>query len=323
MGSDTFVARPLRRCIFLSAAILLFASALVRPASAAGRFPVAVPDDRGVTVRLAAPPRRIVSLAPSLTEIVFLLGRGGSLVGVTRFCNVPAEASVLPRIGGVTDPDVERIVALSPDLVLCTTDGNPREKVRTLEEMGIPCFAVAPQNLGAVLTAIERLGVLLGDTVRGRAEAASLRKRAERARAAASGAGIAPPRVLFVVSTAPIIAAGEETFMDELVRLAGGRNAATRFSGRYPRLSVEDLVAARPDVIFVAGMAGVERFPPEVTRWKEVPAFRDGAVITLDGDLVTRPGPRLVTALERVSAALADWRARHPKSPAAGAGEKR
>jgi iron complex transport system substrate-binding protein len=107
------------------------------------------------------------------------------------------------------------------------------------------------------------------------------------------------------------------------VRLAGGRNAAARFSGRYPRLSVEELVAARPDVIFVAGMAGVERFPPEVTRWKEVPAFRDGAVITLDGDLVTRPGPRLVTALERVSAALAEWRAVRPKAPAAGAGGKR
>ena len=108
--------------------------------------------------------------------------------------------------------------------------------------------------------------------------------------------------------------------MDELVRLAGGRNAAARFSGRYPRLSVEGLVAARPDVIFVAGMSGVERFPPEVTRWKEVPAFRNGDVVTLDGDLVTRPGPRLVDALERVSAALAGWRS---KTPAAGAGGER
>jgi ABC-type hemin transport system substrate-binding protein len=86
---------------------------------------------------------------------------------------------------------------------------------------------------------------------------------------------------------------------------------------------VEELVAARPDLIFVAGMAGVERFPPEVTRWKEVPAFRDGAVITLDGDLVTRPGPRLVDALERVSAAFADWRASRAKTPAAGAAEGR
>jgi iron complex transport system substrate-binding protein len=298
--------------------VAILASAADRPALAANRFPLELKDDRGVTVRLAVPPRRIVSLAPSLTEIVFLLGRGGSLVGVTRFCNVPPAATGLPKIGGVSDPDVERIVSLSPDLVLCTTDGNPREKVRALEEMGVPCFAVAPQALGSVFTAIERLGVLLGAAERGRAEARSLRRRARAA--LAPDRDVRNPTVLFVVSTVPIIAAGEGTFMDELVRLSGGRNAAARYSGRYPRLSVEELVAARPDVVFVAGMAGVESFPPEVTRWKEVPAFRDGAVITLDGDLVTRPGPRLVTALERVSAALSDWRARHPK---ATTGEKR
>jgi len=298
--------------------VALLAIAFDRPGFAADRFPLALKDDRGVTVRLAAPPRRIVSLAPSLTEIVFLLGRERFLVGVTRFCNVPAAASALPKIGGVIDPDVERIVALSPDLVLCTTDGNPRDKVRALEEMGIPCFAVAPQDLEAVFTAIERLGILLGAADRGRAEAGALRLRA---RLAAPPSGDAEkPAVLFVISTTPIIAAGNGTFMDELVRLAGGRNAAARFSGRYPRLSVEGLVAARPDVIFVAGMSGVERFPEEVTRWKEVPAFRDGAVITIDGDLVTRPGPRLVAALERVSAALAGWRA---KAAAAGAGGKR
>jgi iron complex transport system substrate-binding protein len=301
--------------------VVLLAIAIDRPAFAVDRFPLALKDDRGVAVRLAAPPHRVVSLAPSLTEIVFLLGRGGSLVGVTRFCNVPAAASAVPKIGGVSDPDVERIVALSPDLVLCTTDGNPRDKVRALEEMGIPCFAVAPQNLDAVFAAIERLGVLLGAADRGSAEAGALRRRARLARRSSRDAE--KPAVLFVVSTAPIIAAGEGTFMDELVSLAGGRNVAARYSGRYPRLSVEELVAARPDVIFVAGMAGVERFPEEVTRWKEVPAFRDGAVITLDGDLVTRPGPRLVTALERVSAALADWRTGHPKAPAESFGGKR
>jgi iron complex transport system substrate-binding protein len=310
------VARPF--LAGLLSVVALLASAIDRPAFAADRFPLALKDDRGVTVRIAAPPRRVVSLAPSLTEIVFLLGRDGSLVGVTRFCNVPAAASVLPKIGGVSDPDVERIVALSPDLVLCTTDGNPREKVRALEEMGIPCFALAPQDLGAVFTAIERLGFLLGAADRGRAEAGELRRRARLA--SLSSRDVEKPAVLFVLSTSPIIAAGEGTFMDELLRLAGGRNAAARFSGRYPRLSVEELVAARPDVIFISGMAGVERFPPEVTRWKEVPAFRDGAVITLDGDLVTRPGPRLVIALERVSAALAD---RRVKEPAAGAGGKR
>jgi len=306
--------------------VLLLAFGVQRPASAADRFPLASKDDRGVTVRLASPPRHIVSLAPNLTEIVFLLGRGSSLVGVTRFCNFPPSASGLPKIGGVSDPDVERIVALSPDLVLCTTDGNPREKVRALEGMGIPCFAVAPQNLDAVFTAIERVGALLGAADRGRAEAGTLRRRSQRVRVATKGTGDALPNVLFVVSTTPIIAAGKGTFMDELVYLAGGKNVAMRFPGRYPRLSIEALVAARPDVIFVAGMAGVERFPEEITRWKEVPAFRDGAVITIDGDLVTRPGPRLVTALERVSADLEGWRAgaaSRAKVPSAGAGGKR
>jgi iron complex transport system substrate-binding protein len=305
---------------FLSAVVLL-ASLTDRPVNAAERFPLSLKDDRGVAVRLLAPPRRVVSLAPSLTEIVYLLGLERSLAGVTRYCNHPPAAAALPKIGGVSDPDVERIVALSPDLVLCTTDGNPREKVRALEELGIPCFAVAPQDLASVFTAIERIGVLLGAPARGRREAEALRRRARTARSFPRS-GV-PPSVLFVVSTAPIIAAGKGTFMDELVRLGGGRNAAAGFSGRYPRLSVEDLVAARPEVIFVAGMSQVERFSPEVTRWKEVPAFRDGAVVTLDGDLVTRPGPRLVTALEQVSSVLAERRRnRGSSSPAQPGGAR-
>ncbi len=296
-------------------------------------------------VRLSGTPARVVSLAPNLTEIVFLLGRQDRLVGVTRFCNFPPEASRLPRVGGIIDPDVERIVAARPDLVLCTTDGNPKDRVKVLEEMGIPCFAAAPQDLAGVFRTIETVGVLLGVPERGRKEAASLRARAARiAIAGRGGQGPLPaargfaaprhpelrgtrpsvdspvPRVLFAVSTSPVIAAGTGTFLDELVRTAGGENAAASFSGRYPRLSVEDLVVAAPDVVFIASMAGVERFSPDVTRWTEVPAFRDGAVVTLDGDLVTRPGPRAVEALEEVSRALSAWRARRKAGPAAPKG---
>jgi iron complex transport system substrate-binding protein len=293
------------RAAFIAVALL---SVSILHAPAADRFPLELRDDRGAIIRLAAPPRRVVTLAPSLTEIVFLLGREASLVGVTRFCNFPPSASRLPRVGGVVDPDVERIVALSPDLVLCTMDGNPRERVLALEEMGIPCFAVSPQDLQGVLSSIQRLGALLGDAARGHAEAAALKRRAEAVRSSTRGRGETAPRALFVVSTSPIIVAGQGTFMDELLRLAGGSNAAGRFRGRYPRLSVEDLVAARPDAIFIAGMNGVERFPPEVTAWKEVPAFRNGAVHRIDGDIVTRPGPRLVAALEAVAASLAGTR---------------
>ncbi len=302
-------------------AIVLFAFLWAVPPVRAA-FPVEGKDDRGVAVRLRSSPNRIVSLAPSLTEIVFLLGQEGKLAGVTRYCNYPPRAKALPRIGGIADPDVERIVAASPDLVLCTTDGNPKEKVRALEEIGIPCFALAPQDLAGIYAAVERIGALLGVPERAKREADALRARA--ARAARRGHGTAP-RVLFVVSTSPIIAAGKGTFMDELLSLSGGSNAASSFSGRYPRLTTESLLTAKPDLIFIAAMEGVERFPDEVTRWKEVPAFRDGELFSLDGDLVTRPGPRMVTALEEVSRALDAWRERHRSAPAAGKarGERR
>jgi iron complex transport system substrate-binding protein len=274
-------------------------------------------DDRGVPVRLPYPPRRVVSLAPNLTEIVFLLGQEERLVGVTRYGNYPPRASILPRIGGIVDPDVERIVAAGPDIVLCTTDGNPKERVRVLEEMGIPCFAVGPQDLDAVFKTIERIGMLLGVSERARQETAALRVRASRASRrhacilpgaeTAEGKRVPKPRVLFALSTSPVIAAGVGTFLDELLRAAGGENAASSFSGRYPRFSVENLLAASPDMIFLAAMDGVESFPDEVTRWEEVPAFRDGEVIILDGDLVTRPGPRMVSALEEISRALRGW----------------
>ncbi|RJP25610.1 MAG: cobalamin-binding protein [Deltaproteobacteria bacterium] len=323
--SYAVAAPPLRRGVVLfTATVILAVSSAASSIDAADRFPLAMRDDRGVTVRLPSPPRRVVSLAPSLTETVFLLGKGSLLAGVTRYCNFPASAASLPKVGGVTDPDVERIVALSPDIVLCTTDGNPRGKVAALEEMGIPCFATAPQDLQSVFSTIERLGALLGDSSRGRSEAAALRRRADRVSRAAGrrGSGSAPS-VLFVVSTSPVIVAGNGTFMDELVRTAGGRNAAAGHVGRYPRLSIEDLVAARPDVIFVAGMAGVERFPEETTRWREVPAFRYKAVYTLDGDLVTRPGPRMVTALEEISGYLSVWAARPGESNTGRDGSKR
>lgn len=290
----------------LFAVVLLLAS--IWPLRARAFLPLVMTDDRGVTVRLSSAPRRVISLAPNLTEIVFLLRQEERLVGVTRYCNYPPRAAALPRVGGIVDPDVERIVAAGPDLVLCTTDGNPKERVRVLEEMGIPCFAVGPQDLAAVFETIERIGALLGVPERGRKEADALRDRAERA----SRTKRAPlPRVLFVISTSPVIAAGNGTFLDEIVRASGGNNAAAGYGGRYPRLSVEDLLKASPDIILVAAMAGVERFSPAVSRWTEVPAFRNGDVVTLDGDLVTRPGPRMVTALEKVAGVLSAWRERH------------
>jgi len=315
------------------AAILLSLAGVFLSGAALADPSVSARDDRGVEVRLSRPPARIVSLAPSLTEIVFLLGAQDRLVGVTRFCNVPPEAVRLPRIGGVVDPDVERIVAARPDLVLCTTDGNPKEKVRILEETGIPCFAVGPQDLPAIFRTIERIGTLLGLPEKARREADSLRNRTvlasgegpcvERRGEVGAAAPRRRPAVLFAVSTSPVIVAGSGTFLDELIRKAGGKNPAGRFSTRYPRLSTEQLIAASPDILLIASMVGVGRFPESVSRWREIPAFRDGEVHSLDGDLVTRPGPRMVDALEKISRILGAWCSREDRGAAGASGETR
>jgi iron complex transport system substrate-binding protein len=313
MPHDQGAIRRAARAVGALALLALLSAPAARPAAAfyparsrADAFPLAMDDSRGKTVRLPYAPRRVVSLAPSMTETVFLLGRESLLSGVTRYCNFPPAAARLPKVGGISDPDVERIVSAAPDLVLCTTDGNPRDKVEAIERMRIPAFCAAPQDIEGILDAVERVGALLGVPAEGKRQAALLRQRTARARRPASGAA---PRVLFVVSTNPVIAAGAGTFMDELIRLSGGVNAASRFATRYPRLSTEELLAASPDVILVASMVGVDRFSPEVSRWKQVPAFRDGAVDYVDGDIVTRPGPRMVDALETVSRRLDRWRA--------------
>ena len=239
--------RGVRRIVPAALLLLLLASA-ARAAAADGIYPLILRDDRGVAVTLRRPPARVVSLAPSLTEIVFFLGKEKILVGVTRFCNYPPAAARLPRVGGVTDPDVERIVAARPDLVLCTLDGNPRDRVRALEEAGIRCFAVGPQNLAAVFSLVERVGILLGVPGKARAAATELEARANRASArgrndAAGAAGPgAGPKAVFILSVSPLIAAGPGTFLDELLRLSGARNAASSFTVRYPRLSTEDLI---------------------------------------------------------------------------------
>src|SRR4030065_1489155 len=153
--------------------------------------------------------------------------------------------------------------------------------------MGIPCFAAGPQARAAVFRTIERIGALLGVPESGKKEADPLRARGERP----SRTNRDPsPRVLFVVSTSPVIAAGGGTFLDEIVRAAGGRNAAAGYAGRYPRLSVEGLLADSPAIILVARMTGMEGFSPDLRRWVEGAAFRNGDVVPLDGDRVTPPG---------------------------------
>lgn len=290
--------------------IFLWLVVAVSPAHAA-----TMPDMLGRPVAVPDGPLRLVSLAPSLTEIVFALGRGDWLVGVTEFCDYPPAARSKPRIGGPMTPNLERVVQVRPDVVLATAEGNPRDRVAELTRLGIPVFAVKPDGYAGVLASISTLGRVL----RAEAEAAALSQEMERRTASIRRAvgGRPRPRVLYLVWADPLIAAGPSTFIHDLIGMAGGENVVRERAVPYPRLSWEEVLASAPEVILVATHAEGGDRPlngGSWNAWQSIPAVRSGRIISLPGDTIHRPGPRVVEGLERLARAI------HPEAfPQGGA----
>ena len=253
--------------------------------------------------RVVVPARaaRIVSLAPSITETIFVLGEGERLVGVTDYCDYPPEATRKPRVGGISTPSFEAILALRPDLVLATAESNYAEHVRKLTTLGLPVYVIRPVDFETVLESIERTGTVLGREAAARAAVAAMRRDA--AAIAQAVAGVPRPRVLYVVWPNPLIAPGRGTLIDELIERAGGESVTSREPLPYPRLSLETVVERRPDRIIVGRHAQgmVEELLRGWERLGSVSAVREGRVYGVDGDLVHRPGPRMVEALRALA----------------------
>lgn len=286
------------------AAVAWFALATAPAASAR-----AIVDGTGVRVELPAAPRRVVSLAPDLTRTVVDLGAGSTLVGVSDLCDPPAPD--VRRVGPLVQPSIEAIAALEPDLILATAEGNPRAVLERLRGVGLPVFGVAPHRGGidGVVDGVEAVGRALGRGDAATRRVATLRRElaAVRRRAAAL------PRLSAcgLVWTRPVIAAGAGTFLDDLLDLAGADNACRRGDEAYPRLSAEELVLARPDVVIVFGDTGEGGHAAGVAAdWgTHVSAVRDGRVVRLDADLFLRPTLQLGRAATVLAEALAPHRA--------------
>ena len=260
-----------------------------------------VTDMLGRRGRIPDHPARIVSLAPSITETVFVLGEGDRLIGVTDYCDYPPEATRKARIGGIANPNFEAILALRPDLVIATSESNYAEHVERLVSLGLPVYVVRPVDWETVLESIERIGDVLGRDAVGRAQVAAMRRDAD-----AIGRGVAGsprPRVLYVVWPNPLIAPGRDTLINDLIRRAGGDSVTGDEPLLYPRLSLETVVERRPDRIIVGrhGQETVEELLRGWDRLGSVTAVREGRVYGVDGNLVHRPGPRMVEALRALA----------------------
>ena len=260
-----------------------------------------VTDQLGRAVKVPIDPRRVVALAPSITEIIFDLGEERRLKGVTQFSDYPAGASLLPKVGSYIHLDIERIVALNPDLCIAIKDGNPRHVVYSLEKLSIPVYVVDPRNLDAVRNTVVEIGSLLNARDKALKLARSMKKKVEEIKGVVSHAG-SRPRVFFQIGISPIVSVGTNTFINELITIAGGINV-TAGPERYPRYNIEQVLKLKPDIIVITSMArGGERLFEMAKRnwekWPQIPACRNHRIYLVDSNLFDRPTPRLVKGLE-------------------------
>lgn len=259
-------------------------------------------DSLGRKVILGSPPTRIVSLAPSITEMIYFLGLGDKLVGVTQFSYFPEEAREKPRVGTYTDINVERVVTLDPDLVIATADGNTREDVEMLEEAGIPVYVVNPRRISQILEAIESVGDVCGVAPRARALVGSLRQRIEKVKEAVRGRE--RPLVFLVINIKPLMSVNRSTTHHDVIELAGGRNLAEDQPITYPRFSLEEVIRRGPEVIIISSMGRggeYEKARRQWFRWTAIPAVQNGRVYTINSDLIDRAAPRVVKGLEEMA----------------------
>ena len=264
-----------------------------------------VTDEVGRRVNIAGMPQRIVSLAPGITEILFALNLDGKIVGVTSFCDWPREAAKKTSVGGFTNPSLEKIVSLKPDLILATADGNRPETVRQLEKIGMTVYVMNPVDTAGILQSILHIGDVTGRRQAARILTAQLQRRLDVVTAQISNKK--KPRVFFQIGMDPVITVGKRTLISDVIEWAGGTNIAGTDTARYPRYSAEGVMAHAPDILLFAPMATDREFKKVKKYWEQfsnIPAVKNRKIYPMNTDLIGRASPRIVDAIEQTAKIL-------------------
>jgi len=277
-----------------------------QPAAAPAAGPRAVIDSRGQEVAVPAKVERIISLAPSNTEILFALGLGGKVVGVTNFCDYPEEARAIEKVGDAFNVNVEKIVSLSPDLILAM--GGMTEVMARLEELGLAVVVLQPTDLESIYQTIELVGQVAGAEEAAQALVAALREKVETISERLADVAERPTVFYELDATDPAkpYTAGPGTWHDQFIRLAGGVNVAGEVDMPWVQFSAEEIIAQDPTII-VLGDANYGVTAGDVAQragWEVIAAVRKGAVYPIDDNLISRPGPRVVEGIEALARIL-------------------
>lgn len=261
-------------------------------------------DGSGRRVRVPQRPERIITLAPNLTEIVYAVGAGPRLVGNTTYCDYPQEARAVEKVGDTLHPSIERIIALRPQLILISTASQLEAFTKQLDEQNIAVYITDPHDLEGVFKSIEAIGDLVDERERAASVVNALRSRASSIEERVSKQK--PLSVFYQLSAEPLYTAGRDSFITDLVRRAGGVSVTANVPGAWPRYSDEAALAARPEAVIMAtgdsmgAQANVEVAEP----LRRSPAVQNNRVYKINGDFLSRPGPRLVDGLEQMARAL-------------------
>ncbi len=292
--------RPARAARLLLRALAALALALAAP-GATGAVVQAV-DDTGATVTLAAAARRIVSLAPHATELLYAAGGGARVIGVSEASDWPPAARALPRVGDSRAIDLERIFALAPDLVVTWPYTAP-EQVLRLRARGIAVFTTDPRTIEGIFADLERLGTLLGTEARTNELAAAARGRLAQRRS--SSAGKRKLTVFYEIWPSPLFSIGGAHLISQAMEACGGANVFAALALPAPTVGVEAVLAAKPEAIIAAADDGLRpEWLDEWRRWPALPAVAQGNLLVVDGNLLHRPGPRFLDGVDQLCALL-------------------
>jgi iron complex transport system substrate-binding protein len=258
-------------------------------------------DDSGRKLYFAKAPRRVLSLAPSLTEMLFAIGLDEQIVGVTNFCNYPPAAAGKPKVG-YTQPNLESLLALSPDMVAAPGELLRADVLAKLEALKVPTFIFEAKSLEHVLAHIHTLGRIFERSSAADALTRHMRERiAEVSRRVQT---VERKRVLYVLSSHPLITVGPNSYIHQMIELAGGINVAAGTSGAYPRLSMETVLEKDPEIL-VFPVGSTESVPEHEQqtwkRWTGLSAVQRHRLHVVSSDALNRPGPRVVDGLEQLA----------------------
>jgi iron complex transport system substrate-binding protein len=292
------------------AAMLALAAAMTAFAPALDAQSVTATDTAGRPIKLAAPASRIVSLSPAATEVVFAVGAGQRLVGDTTYCDYPAAAASLPKVGGFSAStiSVERIVALKPDLVVTASATMHGSIEAALAKLSIPVFAYDPMDFAGIAAGMNAIGDLAGTGAAARAASASMLASIDKVRTAlASVPADRRPTVFWEVYDEPLMTCGSSTFPHAIIEAAGGKDIFSDLPGAWPRVSAEEVIKRGPEYIMGADdhgdkltVAGVAARPG----WATIPAVRNGRIALFSANIVSRASPRVADGILAIAKSL-------------------